>query len=156
MLIQKLRLKRGWSQHQLAEFSGLSVRTIQRIEAGQQPSMETLKSIAAVFDVDHSSLLTEQDMTTPLPQSATEEAEAFHHVRHVKRFYMHLIRYVIVISLLTVLNLATSPHQLWVLWVALGWGIGVLAHGVGVFYADVLFSPAWEKRQVEKRLGRSL
>ena len=34
MLIQKLRLKRGWSQQQLADASGLSVRTIQRIEAG--------------------------------------------------------------------------------------------------------------------------
>ena len=37
MMIQKLRLKRAWSQQQLAEFSGLSVRTIQRIEAGQPP-----------------------------------------------------------------------------------------------------------------------
>ena len=34
MLIQKLRLKRGWSQQQLADASGLSVRTIQRIETG--------------------------------------------------------------------------------------------------------------------------
>jgi len=34
MLIQKLRLQWGWSQQQLAKASGLSVRTIQRIEAG--------------------------------------------------------------------------------------------------------------------------
>jgi transcriptional regulator with XRE-family HTH domain len=38
MLIQKLRLQRGWSQEQLAELSGLSVRTIQRLERGQQPA----------------------------------------------------------------------------------------------------------------------
>jgi transcriptional regulator with XRE-family HTH domain len=31
MLVQKLRLQRGWSQQQLAELSGLKVRTIQRI-----------------------------------------------------------------------------------------------------------------------------
>ena len=30
MLIPKLRLQRGWSQEQLAELRGLSVRTIQR------------------------------------------------------------------------------------------------------------------------------
>ena len=35
MLVQKLRLQRGWSQEQLAVVSGLSVRTIQRIERGQ-------------------------------------------------------------------------------------------------------------------------
>lgn len=56
MLIQKLRLKQGWSQQQLAEASGLSTRTIQRIEAGHPASVETLKSIAAVFEVDFASL----------------------------------------------------------------------------------------------------
>ena len=56
MLIQKLRLKRGWSQQQLAEASGLSTRTIQRVEAGHPASVETLKSIAAVFEVDFSTL----------------------------------------------------------------------------------------------------
>jgi transcriptional regulator with XRE-family HTH domain len=35
MLVQKLRLQRGWSQQQLAELSGLNVRTIQRIEKGK-------------------------------------------------------------------------------------------------------------------------
>jgi len=42
MLVQKLRLQRGWSQEQLAIVSGLSVRTIQRIERGQSASLETL------------------------------------------------------------------------------------------------------------------
>jgi transcriptional regulator with XRE-family HTH domain len=44
MLIQKLRLQRGWSQEQLAELSGLSIRTIQRIERGQTASVESLNS----------------------------------------------------------------------------------------------------------------
>lgn len=42
MLVQKLRLQRSWSQEQLAAVSGLSVRTIQRIERGQSASLETL------------------------------------------------------------------------------------------------------------------
>ncbi|WP_296082988.1 helix-turn-helix transcriptional regulator [uncultured Agrobacterium sp.] len=42
MLVQKLRLQRGWSQEQLATVSGFSVRTIQRIERGQSASLETL------------------------------------------------------------------------------------------------------------------
>ena len=66
MLVQKLRLQRGWSQEQLAELSGLSVRTIQRIERGLPASTETLKSLASVFEIDFSTLQATQEpsMTT--------------------------------------------------------------------------------------------
>lgn len=52
MRVKELRLARGWSQAQLAELSGLSVRTIQRIENGTNPGLESLKGLAAVFGVD--------------------------------------------------------------------------------------------------------
>ncbi|STT48732.1 DNA-binding protein [Klebsiella pneumoniae] len=35
--VKQLRLQRAWSQEQLAEMAGLSVRTIQRIENGETP-----------------------------------------------------------------------------------------------------------------------
>ncbi|PHR69136.1 MAG: hypothetical protein COA67_11345 [Lutibacter sp.] len=54
--IKKLRLERHWSQEQLAEMSGLSTRTIQRIESGQNADFETLKSLASVFEINLSSL----------------------------------------------------------------------------------------------------
>jgi len=63
LLIQKLRLRRDWSQEQLAELAGLSVRTIQRVERGRNPSAESLKAIAAVLDVDFGAL-GEAHMTT--------------------------------------------------------------------------------------------
>jgi transcriptional regulator with XRE-family HTH domain len=50
--VRELRLARGWSQLELAERSGLSVRTIQRIENGTAPGLESRRSLAAVFDVD--------------------------------------------------------------------------------------------------------
>jgi len=56
MLIQKLRLQRGWSQEQLAELSGLSVRAIQRLERGQSASVESLKALGAAFEIDFSQL----------------------------------------------------------------------------------------------------
>ncbi len=56
LVIQKLRLQRGWSQQQLADFSGLSVRTVQRIESGQKATAESLKSLAAVFEVEFQEL----------------------------------------------------------------------------------------------------
>lgn len=51
-MIKQLRLSRGWSQEQLAQFSGLSVRTIQRVERGHNAGLESLKCIAAAFDID--------------------------------------------------------------------------------------------------------
>lgn len=55
-MIKKNRISKGWSQEQLAEFSGLSVRTIQRIERGHNAGLESLKCIAAVFEMDVSKL----------------------------------------------------------------------------------------------------
>lgn len=51
-MIKRLRTKYHYSQEQLAQMSGLSLRTIQRVESGQSASLETLKSLAAVFEVN--------------------------------------------------------------------------------------------------------
>jgi transcriptional regulator with XRE-family HTH domain len=59
MIVKKLRVERNWSQEQVATFSGLSVRTIQRVESGQSASLETLKSLASVFEVEISKLTEE-------------------------------------------------------------------------------------------------
>jgi transcriptional regulator with XRE-family HTH domain len=56
MLVQKLRLQHGWSQEQLADLSGVSVRTIQRIEQGKPASAESLKNLGAVLDVPFQNL----------------------------------------------------------------------------------------------------
>ena len=52
MIIKNLRKQRNWSQDQLSALSGLSLRTIQRIEAGNKASIESLKSLSAVFEVN--------------------------------------------------------------------------------------------------------
>jgi transcriptional regulator with XRE-family HTH domain len=157
MLIQKLRLKHGWSQQQLAHASGLSVRTIQRIEAGHPASTETLKALAAVFEVDFSTLTPEQTMTSTVESSADkQEEEAFRYVSKLRGFYLHLFRYIVVVLLLLAINLIVSPQRMWVFWVIGGWGLGIALHAFRVFRPDWLLGPQWERRQVEKRLGRPL
>lgn len=59
MIVKKLRTGKNWSQEQLAIMAGLSIRTIQRVESGQSASLETLKSLASVFEVDISKLTEE-------------------------------------------------------------------------------------------------
>lgn len=56
-LIRNERLKRAWSQEQLAQVSGLGLRTIQRIENGENASLETVKALAAVLELPVEQLL---------------------------------------------------------------------------------------------------
>lgn len=85
-----------------------------------------------------------------------EEQQALKYVRDLKGFYSHALTYVLVLSGLFILNWLTSPGYYWVMWPLLGWGVGLIAHGISVFEVFNLFGPDWEKRQVEKRLGRKL
>lgn len=157
MSVQKLRLKLGWSQQQLAEASGLSVRTIQRIEAGYPASTESLKSLAAVFEVDFSTLNPEQAMNpTTNNLSEQQEAEAFKFVRKLRNFYLHAFRYAIVTLVLVAINLIVTPQRMWAFWVMGGWGLGLLLHASRVFRPSGFLGPQWEREQVEKRLGRTL
>jgi transcriptional regulator with XRE-family HTH domain len=157
MLIQKLRLQRGWSQEQLAEVSGLSVRTIQRLERGQTASVESLKALGAAFEIDFSDLKEPEMNDTTMNQTLpADEALALAHVRKLKGFYVHLVLFGLVISFLAIVNLMTYHHYLWFLWAASGWGIGILFHGLRVFDRVPFLNGDWERRQVEKYLGRKL
>jgi transcriptional regulator with XRE-family HTH domain len=51
MILKQLRISRHLSQEQLAQMSGLNVRTIQRIESGANASLESQKCLAAALDV---------------------------------------------------------------------------------------------------------
>jgi transcriptional regulator with XRE-family HTH domain len=62
MILKEIRISRSFSQEQLAQISGLNVRTIQRIESGKNASVESLKCIAAALDVDVTTLNQEKFM----------------------------------------------------------------------------------------------
>ena len=83
MRVRELRLARGWSQAQLAERSGLSVRTIQRIENGASPGLESLRSLAATFGVDIAEL---QDPAGHRLQDPSFAESVVHTFRHFADF----------------------------------------------------------------------
>ena len=155
MIIRKLRLQRGWSQDQLSQLSGLSVRNIQRIERGQTPSLESLKSLDAVFEININDLQAEPIMNTEISISEREK-KAIDDVRAIKDFYSHLVTFAVTILGLFILNYMTTPQYIWTWWVVLGWGIGIVSHAMSTFEFFNLFGPEWEKKQIEKRLGKRL
>lgn len=155
MIVRKIRLQRGWSQEHLSQLSGLSVRTIQRIERGQKAGLESLNALAAVFEISITELQVESDMNNK-QQTAFEETQIIEHVKEIKGFYTHLITYACVITLLFIINLLTEPSYIWAWWPAMGWGMGIVSHGLSTFEILNFFGADWEKRQIEKRLGRKL
>jgi transcriptional regulator with XRE-family HTH domain len=156
MLVQKLRLQHGWSQQQLADASGLSVRTVQRIEAGYPASTESLKSLAAVFGVEFSMLDPERSIS-PVDTDSSEPAmqEALRYAVSVRRFYAHLAKYIVVTFALLAVNLIATPQRLWVLWVIAGWGLGIFLHAFRVFRGSRFLGSAWERKWVDSFLRRS-
>ena len=71
-------------------------------------------------------------------------------VEEIKGFYAHLMTYVLVNLALIVLNMVTSPRDLWFFWPLFGWGIGVVAHAASVFGPGRLWGAAWEERKIKE------
>ena len=69
MDLRELRKEKGWSQGDLSNFTGLSVRTIHRIENGHgTPLAESAKALAAVFDLPFAEFLPPANESSPLGQ----------------------------------------------------------------------------------------
>ena len=56
MNVKFLREQKHLTQEELAEDSGISIRTIQRIEAGQEPKGHTAKALAKALNLDLNAL----------------------------------------------------------------------------------------------------
>ncbi|PRO70162.1 helix-turn-helix domain-containing protein [Alteromonas gracilis] len=67
MILKQLRISKRLSQEQLAQMSGLIVRTIQRLESGANASLESKKCLAAALNVNIDAL--EQENTSMDKQS---------------------------------------------------------------------------------------
>lgn len=156
--VKVMREANGWSQEQLAEMAGLSTRTIQRIERGQRAGLESWKSLAAVFDATIRDLQGENDMNTTVENTglAEQESRALQEVRRLRGWYISLIYYAAVMLFLLAINWLTSPGYWWVVWPALGWGLGLVFRGLRLFAPWRILGDDWERREVEKRIGRKL
>lgn len=71
--LKQLREQKNLTQEELSETSGISVRTIQRIEAGTAPKGFTLKTLAKVLEIPEQDLLPDI-LPVALPD---QEAEVF-------------------------------------------------------------------------------
>ena len=69
--IKRLRVERAWPQEQLSAISGVSTRTVQRIENGEAASFDTLKALATAFGLDVMELVKEKEESGNKPQDVS-------------------------------------------------------------------------------------
>lgn len=75
-VVKLCRQMRKWSQDQLAEISGLSARTIQRVERGEPSDLDTRRAIARAFEFDDIDALN-KPFSIPTEEEAAAMKEKF-------------------------------------------------------------------------------
>lgn len=76
--LRLMRKTRRWTQDELSQAAGLSLRTIQRAEKSGAVSIATLKSLAAVFEIDAGEL--EANKSAPRSRIPAGARQAFGYV----------------------------------------------------------------------------
>lgn len=87
------------------------------------------------------------------PYNETEQEKyqrARKRVEELRGFYGNLTAYLVVNLFLAILNLATAPEHIWFIWPLMGWGLGVLFHGMKVFNYSPFFNKDWEARKMRE------
>ena len=70
-------------------------------------------------------------------------------VEKIKGFYSNLISYLIVIPVLAYVNFRTTDFP-WVIFPALGWGFGVVVHGMEAYGYNPFMGKNWEERKIRE------
>jgi transcriptional regulator with XRE-family HTH domain len=150
--IRQLRLEKGWSQEQLATIAGLSTRTVQRIENGEQASLETLTAIAAAMGLQIGDLHqpTQQDNSDNNNQA---EQAIRRQVEAETRLLSMAVRFACIGLMLFAINWFTHPQYLWSLWAIGGMSIALVMRATRTLLLRDVFS-RWQQQRLAEKLRR--
>lgn len=133
--IKRWREERQWSQEHVADLAGIGLRTIQRIENGDPASQDSLRALAAAYNVDVMAL------------SLDQQAEAARIVEtHNDRIrsglrlslWIHLASYAIGAAVFIGISLG-SGGDAWVMrWPLIWWTVAIVSHASTVVIVEVI------------------
>lgn len=117
--ISELRRAKGWTQERLAEASGITVRTVQRLEAGNDASLETISLVAKALDVQVGELF--QSVQEPSFSQAVEGLETRTRIEQERRdsatqAVVMIFRAVGLLVTFGTVILATTSNVGWYIW----------------------------------------
>ena len=98
--------------------------------------------------------LTAFPMSSTVPDDRDRYERARRRVREIRAFYVHLAVFVAVNIVLHGINLVTAPKVYWAVWPLLGWGIGVLAHGLTTYRWVPFVGQEWEERKIRELMDK--
>lgn len=76
-------------------------------------------------------------------------------VEELKKFYGNLITYIVVNIVLIIINLVTSPGNLWFYWVTFFWGIAIVLQASRVFVLKGrFFGDTWEQKKIKELMEK--
>ncbi|TXE42535.1 helix-turn-helix domain-containing protein [Serratia marcescens] len=148
--IRPLRLEKGWSQEQLATIAGLSTRTVQRIENGEQASLETLTAIAAALGVQVRDLNAQPQQTI---EETPDEQRLRRQVAAESKLLSMAVRFAVIGVMLFAINWFTHPHYLWSLWAIGGMSLALVMRAVRTLLLRNVFS-RWQEQRLAQKLRR--
>lgn len=150
--IRQLRLEKGWSQEQLATIAGLSTRTVQRIENGEQASLETLTAIAAAMGLQVSDLYLPTQQESAAPPDQAEQSIRRQVAAEAKLLSMAL-RFACIGLMLFAINWFTHPQYLWSLWAIGGMSFALIMRAMRTLLLRDFFS-RWQQQRLAEKLRR--
>jgi DMSO reductase anchor subunit len=98
------------------------------------------------------------------PGMSNKEMDIRRRVRRLAEFYRHALVFAVINALLFSFNAwvvyqSDKPMQWyswWAVWPFLGWGIGLLCHGISVAPMWKFLSQDWEDRKVRELMAREV
>lgn len=93
-------------------------------------------------------------MSVSRPNERERYERARRRVREIRAFYIHVAVFVPVNALLHVINFVATPGLYWAFWPLLGWGIGLLAHGLVMYRWTPFLGKDWEERKIRELMDK--
>jgi transcriptional regulator with XRE-family HTH domain len=131
--IKRWREERHWSQEHLAELAGVGIRTVQRIENGEQASRESLMAIAAAFDVEAMALCVDPETEAEeIVQQKNKEVAAGLRLS----FYIHLVGFLMGMVVFMAINISMGAFVM--KWPTIWWTVGLAGHAVPIVLIEIV------------------
>ncbi|KDA03770.1 XRE family transcriptional regulator [Hyphomonas oceanitis] len=132
--IKRWREERYWSQEHVADLAGIGLRTIQRIENGEPASQESLKALAAAYNVDVIALSVDQ-----AAEAANTVARRNAKTRAAIRLslWIHLAGYAIGVVVFVGISIGIGGNTFVMKWPLIWWTVGFVSHIATVLIVHV-------------------
>lgn len=132
--IKRWREERHWSQEHLAELAGIGLRTVQRIENGETASQDSLKALAAAFNVDVMALSVDPRVEAA---EAVQREQARKAASLRLSFWIHLASYLMGMVIFAGISIGMGSASV-MLWPAIWWTVGLSGHAVTVVIVELV------------------